>query len=84
MISNILAATGDTGRSITSPAGMTLFIIYLFFLVLFVVLVISLLIRLVRFLSGTGKEMKLMRMELGKLAEEVHLIRAKLEGEEKQ
>ncbi len=45
-----------------------------------ITLIIIGLIRLVRFLGSAGKEMKLTRMELGKLAEEVHLLRQELEG----
>ena len=33
---------------------------------------------MVRYLGTAGKEQKLIRMELGKLAEEVHLIRQEL------
>jgi len=44
-------------------------------------LVIICLIRIARFFSTAGKEQKLIRMELGKVAEEVHLLRRKLEGE---
>ncbi len=43
-------------------------------------LIIIGLIRLVRHLSSSKNEQKLMRMELGKLAEEVHLIREELKG----
>jgi hypothetical protein len=46
-------------------------------------LIIIGLIRLVRFLGSAGKEMKLTRMEVGKLAEEVHLMRQELKGGEK-
>ncbi len=44
---------------------------------LFALIIVGL-IRLVRFLGTAGKESKLMRLELGKLAEEVHLIRQEL------
>ena len=47
-------------------------------------LVIICLIRIARFFSTAGKEQKLIRMELGKVAEEVHLMRQKLEGGKKQ
>jgi tellurite resistance protein TehA-like permease len=38
-------------------------------------LVIICLIRVAKYFSSAGKEQKLIRMELGKLAEEVHLLR---------
>jgi len=44
------------------------------------VLVISLMIRLVRYLSTAGKERKLLRIELGKLAEEVRQMREQREN----
>jgi biopolymer transport protein ExbB/TolQ len=39
---------------------------------------------LVRYLKGSREERQRFRMELGKLAEEVRLIRQKLEGGKKQ
>ena len=47
-------------------------------------LIIICLIRLSRYLMTTGKEQKLMRMELGKLAEEVQAIRQKLDNYKEQ
>jgi hypothetical protein len=44
------------------------------------VLVISLMIRLYKFLKTSAKEQQLLRMELGKLAEEVKLMRAQRGG----
>lgn len=43
-------------------------------------LIIVGLIRLIKYLGSAKKEQKLMRMELGKLAEEVHLIRKEIKG----
>src|SRR3989339_2144031 len=40
------------------------------------------LIRFIKFLSSVPKEQKLLRMELGKLAEEVHQIRKELKDKE--
>ena len=48
------------------------------------VLIIICLIRLSRYLMTAGKEQKLMRMELGKLAEEVQAIRQKLDNYKEQ
>lgn len=47
-------------------------------------LIIICLIRVSRYFMNAGKEQKLIRMELGKLADEVHLIRQKLEGGKEQ
>jgi hypothetical protein len=47
-------------------------------------LVIIGLIRLVRFLGTANKEMKLTRMEVGKLAEEVHQLRQEFKDNEEQ
>ena len=44
-----------------------------------IALVIMCLIRVSRYFMNAGKEQKLTRIELGKLAEEVHLLRQQLE-----
>ncbi len=44
-------------------------------------LVIICLIRVARFFKSAGKEQKLIRFELGKVAEEVHLLRQELKGD---
>ncbi len=36
--------------------------------------------RAAKYYSGAGKEQKLLRMEMGKLAEEMHLLRREIEG----
>jgi len=76
MISNLLAAAEPVRRTMVSPGGVLVLLVYAFF----VCLVIIGLIRLVRFLGSANKEMKLTRMEVGKLAEEVHLLRQELKG----
>ena len=43
-------------------------------------LIIICLVRLSRYLRTAGKEQKLLRMELGKLAEDVHQIRQELKN----
>jgi len=43
-------------------------------------LVIIALIRVSRYFRTAGKEQKLIRMEIGKVAEEVHLLREELKG----
>ena len=45
-------------------------------------LIIICLIRVSRYCMTSSKERKLMRMELGKLAEEVHLLRRELKGKD--
>ncbi len=46
-------------------------------------LIIICLIRVSTYFRTAGKEQKLIRMELGKVAEEVHLLRQELEGTKK-
>jgi hypothetical protein len=46
-------------------------------------LVIICLIRIARFFRTAGTEQKLIRLELGKVAEEVHLLRQELKGDGK-
>jgi hypothetical protein len=48
----------------------------------FAALIIIGFIRLIKFLGSVPKEQKLLRMELGKLAEEVHQIRNELKAKE--
>jgi len=60
-----------------SIVGILLFLCYGF---IFALIIIGL-VRLVKFLGSAGKEMKLTRMEVGKLAEEVHLLRQELKGD---
>jgi hypothetical protein len=63
----------------------------LFFMVFFIILIygglgtllIVCLIRFAKFLGSVPKEQKLLRMELGKLAEEVHQIRNELKADKK-
>jgi len=74
MILNILANT--TGHA----AALTVIVAYAF---IFAVVIICL-IRVSRFFLTAGKEQKLMRMELGKLSEEIHLIRQKLEDKKEK
>ncbi len=81
MIDTILAAT-EAVKTFTrfSIVGILLFLCYGFI----VALVIIGLVRLVKFLGTANKEMKLTRMEMGKLAEEVHLLRQELKGGKEQ
>jgi len=74
MILNILANT--TGLVVS----LIVIVAYAF---IFAVVIICL-IRVSRYFLTAGKEQKLMRIEIGKLAEEIHLIRQKLEGEKEK
>lgn len=76
MIAGILALTVDT----MSRIAPIILAVYAFIFAL----VIICLIRVARYFGNAGKEQKLMRMEMGKLAEEVHLLRRELEGGKKQ
>jgi len=81
MIDCMLAAA-EAVKTFTQvePIGILVFLCYGFI----VALIIIGLIRLVRFLGSAGKEVKLTRMEVGKLAEEFHQLRQELKGEKKQ
>ena len=70
MIDNILAFN----------VGDLFTVIVLMFYAFIFALVIICLVRGSRYFMTAGKEQKLMRMELSRLAEEVHLIQQKLEG----
>jgi len=56
--------------------------IMLLLVIAFCGLIIYGIIQLIRFLASSRKEQKLIRMELGKVAEEVHLLREELKGKE--
>ena len=77
MIANLLIMAETQTRTTFLPCALLIFLVCIGF----VVLVIIGLIRLVRYLGSAGKEQKLMRMEMGKLAEEVHLLRKELKGD---
>lgn len=65
-------------------SGIMTAVVMLALYVFIFALVIICLIRVARYFGTAGKEQKLMRMEMGKLAEEVHLLRQELEGGTKQ
>jgi hypothetical protein len=73
----ILAATAS--RPSITPIFLTLLIIG-FFVFLFALVIICL-IRIGRFFRTAGNEQKMIRLELGKVAEEVHLLRQEMKGE---
>ena len=80
MINTILAAAETVSSTPKQPiitftrisiVGILVFLCYGFI----VALVIICLVRVSRYFRTAGKEQKLIRMELGKLAEEVHILR---------
>ena len=78
MIDNILLAVAGWGVNI---GAIIMLAVYVF---LFALIIICL-IRVSNYFRTAGKEQKLIRMELGKVAEEVHLLRQELKdakGEE--
>jgi len=77
MITNILA---ETPRTVYSPGGIILFIVLLTVYVGIPVLVISFLIRMVKYFKKSGNEQKMIRLELGKIADEVQQLRQELRG----
>jgi len=76
MINNILA--GAVGKPVISFLGV--FILLAAYAFIFALVIICL-IRVARYFRNAGKEQKLIRMELGKFAEEVHLLRQELKGD---
>ena len=86
MIDTILAAADTAAKSpeIFRP-GRAVSIMPCIMLLLGIAfwgLIIYGLIQLIRFLASSRKEQKLIRMELGKVAEEVHLLRRELKGKD--
>ena len=71
MIHNILA---QTARTTIAIAPIIILISYAFIFALIIIC----LIRVARYFRNAGNEQKLIRMELGKLAEEVHLLRQEM------
>ena len=74
----LLAAT----KAPSSPIGAIIITLLMIVIYGFLfALVIICLIRVARFFKTAGNEQKLMRFELGKVAEEVHLLRQEMKGE---
>ena len=76
MINNILA--GAVGKPVISILGV--FILLAVYAFIFALVIICL-VRVARYFRTAGKEQKLIRMELGKVAEEVRLLRQDLKGD---
>jgi len=75
MINGILALV----EVINVPGILMVLVMFAAYVFIFALIIICL-IRLSTYLRTAGKEQKLTRMELGKVAEEVHLLRQELKG----
>ncbi len=64
--------------------GTIIVLVALAFYVFIFILAVMCLVDVTRYFSTAGKEQKLIRMELGKIAEEVHILRQKLENGKEQ
>ena len=80
MILNILAVTGRPVQITSILTSILPAVVFVAVYAFIFALVIICLVRLARYFRTAGKEQKIMRMELSKLAEEVHLIRQELKG----
>ena len=76
MISNLLILAEGTRDTLFSAGPALLLIVYAFVMVLIIIATVIFL----RFLRSGMREMKLMRMEVGKLAEELRLLRHDFKG----
>lgn len=79
MIDGILARAG-----VINVSGFLTVIVVIAVYVFIFALIIICLVRVSRYFKTAGKEQKLIRMELSKLAEEVHLIHQELKGGKEQ
>ena len=59
---------------------LSAFLVLAAYVFVFILIIISL-IRVSRYFKNAGKEQKLLRIEMGKLAEEVHLLRREIKGD---
>lgn len=75
-MNNLLLAFSDPG--VNNIANLIRVIITSAFSVFMLALIITCLIRVSRYFKTAGTEQKLLRMELGKAAEEMHLLRQEL------
>ncbi|MHC4309367.1 MAG: hypothetical protein ACYSSN_05440 [Planctomycetota bacterium] len=76
MISNFFILAEGTRETLFSGSNAVLLAAYAFAIVLIIISVVI----FIRFLNSGIREMKLMRMEVGKLAEELRLLRNDLKG----
>jgi hypothetical protein len=80
MISNLFILAKGTKDTLFSGSGTVLLVVYAFFIVLIIIAVVI----FIRFLNSGMREMKLMRMEVGKLAEELRLLRNDLKDKKRR
>ena len=73
MIDSILALTTQE----IVPGTLMVLVVFAVYAFIFALVIICL-VRVSRYFRTAGKEQKLIRMELGKVAEEVHLLRQEL------
>ena len=73
MIDSILALTTQE----IVPGTLMVLVVFAVYAFIFALVIICL-VRVSRYFRTAGKEQKLIRMELGKVAEEVHLMRQEL------
>lgn len=71
MISNLFILAVGERNTLFSDNGTVLLLVYAFVIVLSIIAAVI----FIRFLNSGMREMKLMRMEVGKLAEELRLLR---------
>ncbi len=76
MIDSILALA----KQMIVPGTLMVLVVFAVYAFIFALVIICL-VRVSRYFKTAGKEQKLMRMELSKLADEVQIIRRKLENQ---
>ena len=79
MISNLFILAEGARDTLFSGSNALLLVVYAFVIVLIIIAVFI----FIRFLNSGMREMKLMRMEVGKLAEELRLLRKELKDRER-
>lgn len=79
MISNLFVLAEGARDTLFSGGGTVLLLVYAFAIVLIIIAVVI----FIRFLNSGMREMKLMRMEVGKLAEELRLLRTDLKDKKR-
>lgn len=79
MISNLFILAEGERYTLFSDSGTVLLFVYTIAIVLIIIAAVI----FIRFLNSGMKEMKLMRMEVGKLAEELRLLRHELKDNRK-
>ena len=79
MISNLFILAEGTKDTLFSGSPALLLFVYAFVIVLSIIAAVI----FIRFLNSGMKEMKLMRMEVGKLAEELRLLRQEMKDRNK-